>query len=183
MFIVEWKTPRRLFAISKIDPKLCVIAAVSDTKAWYSAIARIDRRDKLRAVTGDISLHLLTFQSIALAQILAQSNVEYQLILPPGERKPMWRNGRRNGLKIRSGESRVWVRIPSSAPPQKAVIRGKLVRDRDHCLLRRVTHQTARNRRLFANYSSTSRAASSAFLGLCCNSADASGSPTANGPQ
>ena len=28
----------------------------------------------------------------------------------------MWRNGRRNGLKIRSGEIRVWVRIPSSAP-------------------------------------------------------------------
>ena len=28
---------------------------------------------------------------------------------------PMWRNGRRNGLKIRSGENRVWVRIPSSA--------------------------------------------------------------------
>src|SRR5205814_9622892 len=29
---------------------------------------------------------------------------------------PMWRNGRRNGLKIRSRESGVWVRIPSSAP-------------------------------------------------------------------
>src|SRR6266550_8557639 len=28
----------------------------------------------------------------------------------------MWRNGRRNGLKIRSCESEVWVRIPSSAP-------------------------------------------------------------------
>ena len=28
----------------------------------------------------------------------------------------MWRNGRRNGLKIRSRESEVWVRIPSSAP-------------------------------------------------------------------
>jgi hypothetical protein len=34
---------------------------------------------------------------------------------------PMWRNGRRNGLKIRSRESEVWVRIPPSAPFEKAV--------------------------------------------------------------
>ena len=29
---------------------------------------------------------------------------------------PMWRNGRRNGLKIRFYESGVWVRVPPSAP-------------------------------------------------------------------
>jgi hypothetical protein len=37
---------------------------------------------------------------------------------------PMWRNGRRNGLKIRSGVIRVWVRIPSSAPSKMRVYEG-----------------------------------------------------------
>jgi hypothetical protein len=81
MFIVERKTARRLFAIPKIDPKLCVIAAVSDTKPGHSAIARIDRGDKLRPMIGDVSSHFLTFQNIALAQILVQMTVECQLIL------------------------------------------------------------------------------------------------------
>src|SRR5436305_1557682 len=44
---------------------------------------------------------------------------------------PMWRNGRRNGLKIRSRESGVWVRIPSSAPSKISILLGKLVRGRD----------------------------------------------------
>ena len=43
----------------------------------------------------------------------------------------MWRNGRRNGLKIRSRESGVWVRIPSSAPSKISILLGKLVRARD----------------------------------------------------
>ena len=33
----------------------------------------------------------------------------------------MWRNGRRNGLKIRFREIEVWVRVPPSAPSEKAV--------------------------------------------------------------
>jgi hypothetical protein len=37
----------------------------------------------------------------------------------------MWRNGRRNGLKIRSCESGVWVRIPSSAPSKTRFNEGK----------------------------------------------------------
>src|SRR6266516_6080511 len=38
---------------------------------------------------------------------------------------PMWRNGRRNGLKIRSHESEVWVRIPPSAPLKTRFYWGK----------------------------------------------------------
>src|SRR5205814_3117436 len=38
---------------------------------------------------------------------------------------PMWRNGRRNGLKIRSRENGVWVRIPSSAPLKSAFYEAK----------------------------------------------------------
>jgi hypothetical protein len=37
---------------------------------------------------------------------------------------PMWRNGRRNGLKIRSREGGVWVRIPSSAPLKRRFTQG-----------------------------------------------------------
>jgi hypothetical protein len=37
----------------------------------------------------------------------------------------MWRNGRRNGLKIRFYESGVWVRVPPSAPCEKAFYEGK----------------------------------------------------------
>src|SRR5204862_1314591 len=37
----------------------------------------------------------------------------------------MWRNGRRNGLKIRSREGEVWVRIPSSAPSKMPFYEGK----------------------------------------------------------
>jgi hypothetical protein len=37
-------------------------------------------------------------------------------IVQRNQAKPMWRNGRRNGLKIRSRENGVWVRIPPSAP-------------------------------------------------------------------
>src|SRR5438034_8297623 len=37
----------------------------------------------------------------------------------------MWRNGRRNGLKIRSREGEVWVRIQSSAPSKMPFYEGK----------------------------------------------------------
>src|SRR5436309_9803252 len=40
----------------------------------------------------------------------------------------MWRNGRRNGLKIRSRESGVWVRIPSSAPSENPFYEGKSIK-------------------------------------------------------
>ena len=43
-------------------------------------------------------------------------------------RAPMWRNGRRNGLKIRSREGGVWVRIPSSAPSKMRFYEGKLLK-------------------------------------------------------
>jgi hypothetical protein len=42
---------------------------------------------------------------------------------------PMWRNGRRNGLKIRSRENGVWVRIPSSAPSENRFFIGKIPRE------------------------------------------------------
>ena len=35
----------------------------------------------------------------------------------------MWRNGRRNGLKIRLSENSVWVRVPPSALAEKQVLR------------------------------------------------------------
>lgn len=38
---------------------------------------------------------------------------------------PMWRNGRRNGLKIRFYESGVWVRVPPSAPSENYVYIGE----------------------------------------------------------
>src|ERR1700730_1988841 len=39
---------------------------------------------------------------------------------------PMWRNGRRNGLKIRFYESGVWVRVPPSAPSEKPFYEGEI---------------------------------------------------------
>ena len=68
---------------------------------------------------------------------------------------PMWRNGRRNGLKIRSRESGVWVRIPSSAPSERVILLGQLVRDLRFCRLRTVTHENAPKHRLLAKYSSS----------------------------
>ena len=38
----------------------------------------------------------------------------------------MWRNGRRNGLKIRFRESEVWVRVPPSAPSGERSLEGKM---------------------------------------------------------
>ena len=38
----------------------------------------------------------------------------------------MWRNGRRNGLKIRFRESEVWVRVPPSAPSKMRFLEGEL---------------------------------------------------------
>ena len=37
----------------------------------------------------------------------------------------MWRNGRRNGLKIRFRESEVWVRVPPSAPSEMRFYEGE----------------------------------------------------------
>ena len=37
------------------------------------------------------------------------------------EQPPMWRNGRRNGLKIRLSENSVWVRVPPSAPSKMRI--------------------------------------------------------------
>src|SRR5437588_8396833 len=61
-----------------------------------------------------------------------------QLLKPP-----MWRNGRRNGLKIRSRENGVWVRIPSSAPPK---VHFTTVNRRNSLFnqFRKFTHQSAR---------------------------------------
>ena len=67
----------------------------------------------------------------------------------------MWRNGRRNGLKIRSRESGVWVRIPSSAPSENAILLGKFVRINESSRLRTVAHENARKHSLFAKYSSS----------------------------
>ena len=37
----------------------------------------------------------------------------------------MWRNGRRNGLKIRFRESEVWVRVPPSALSKGRFVEGE----------------------------------------------------------
>jgi hypothetical protein len=58
---------------------------------------------------------------------------------------PMWRNGRRNGLKIRSRESGVWVRIPSSAPSKLRLLLGKLVRRYDFVDYERSRTETHEN--------------------------------------
>ncbi len=42
----------------------------------------------------------------------------------------MWRNGRRNGLKIRFREIEVWVRVPPSAPSETAFYEVKQTLDR-----------------------------------------------------
>jgi hypothetical protein len=36
----------------------------------------------------------------------------------------MWRNGRRNGLKIRLSENSVWVRVPPSAASEMRLYDG-----------------------------------------------------------
>jgi hypothetical protein len=82
VLIEERQPPSRLLAVSQINPKLCVIAAIAETKPGYSAIARIQRGHKLRRMMGSVSLHFFAFQNVDLAQILAQSRVEPQLILP-----------------------------------------------------------------------------------------------------
>jgi hypothetical protein len=57
---------------------------------------------------------------------------------------PMWRNGRRNGLKIRSREG-VWVRIPSSAPSEKRFYEEKLIRDRQSSRYERLRTKKHKN--------------------------------------
>src|SRR4051794_31138982 len=49
---------------------------------------------------------------------------------------PMWRNGRRNGLKIRFREIEVWVRVPPSAPSGKPIYEGRHPARAHFCELR-----------------------------------------------
>ena len=54
----------------------------------------------------------------------------------------MWRNGRRNGLKIRFRESEVWVRVPPSAPSKMRFCEGKAT----HCSVSAVANRRAQKR-------------------------------------
>src|SRR4026209_74964 len=61
--------------------------------------------------------------------------------------------GNNNGLKIRSGVIRVWVRIPSSAASKTRFHEGKSLDPRFYWS-RTVAHENARKARLFVKYSS-----------------------------